>query len=60
MLQIVLIVLLHSDDHRGLVVDGDHICKVGVGVQGVLEVDAYSDDYLASPLLRWLPRGWLL
>jgi hypothetical protein len=59
-LQIILIVLLHADDHRSLVVDGDHICKVGVCIQGVLEVDAYSNDFLASSLLWWLPRGWLL
>jgi hypothetical protein len=59
-LQIVLIVLLHAYDHRGLVVDRDHVCKVGVCVQGVLEVDAYSDDFLASSLLRWLPRRGLL
>lgn len=51
MLQIILIVLLHADDHRSLVVDGNHVCKVGVSVQGVLEVDANSDDFLA-PLLR--------
>jgi hypothetical protein len=59
-LQIILIVLLHADDHRSLVVDGDQVCKVGVCVQGVLEVDADSDDFLASSLLRWLPRGGLL